>query len=45
MKIVNDFAFYFANFLVQNITSLDAGLDRKIYTAVDIDFSQSNSWI
>ena len=29
MKIVNDFACYFAIFLLLNITSLDAGLDGK----------------
>ena len=30
MKIVNDFAFQFATFSLQNITGLDAGLDGKI---------------
>ena len=30
MKIVNDFAFLFATFLIQTITGLDAGLDGKI---------------
>ena len=35
----------FNSFSPQNITDLDAGLDGKILTAVNIDFSQSNSWI
>ena len=30
MKTVNDFAFQFATFSLQNITGLDAGLDGKI---------------
>ena len=30
MKTVNDFAFYFSTFSLQNITGLDAGLDGKI---------------
>ena len=30
MKTVNDFVFQFATFSLQNITSLDAGLDGKI---------------
>ena len=30
MKTVNDFAFYFAAFSLQNISGLDAGLDGKI---------------
>ena len=49
MKTVNDFAFQFATFSLQNITGLDAGLDAgldgKILTAVNIYFSQSNSRI
>ena len=45
MKTVNDFAFQFATFSLQNITGLDAGLDGKIQTAVNIHFSQSNSCI
>ena len=43
MKIDNDFAFQFATFSLQNITGLNAGLDGKTLTAVNIDFSQSNS--
>ena len=35
----------FNSFSPQNITGLDAGLDGKILTAVNIDFNQSNSWI
>ena len=30
MKTVNDFAFQFATFSLQNISGLDAGLDGKI---------------
>ena len=30
MKIVNDLAFQFATFSLQNTTGLDAGLDGKI---------------
>ena len=30
---------------MQNKTGLDASLDKKIQTAVNIDFSQSNLWI
>ena len=36
MMTVNDFAFQFATFSVQNITCLDAGLDGKIQTAVNL---------
>ena len=43
MKTVNDFAFKFATFSLQNMTDLDAGLDGKIKTAVNIHFSQSSS--
>ena len=45
MKTVIGFAFQFATFSPQNISGLDAGLDGKIQTAVNIRFSQSNSWI
>ena len=45
LKTVNDFAFQFKTFSLQNITDLDAGLHGKIQTAVDIRFSQSNSRI
>ena len=41
MKTVNEFAFQFATFSLQNITSLDAGVDGKIKTAVNIRFNQS----
>ena len=45
MKTVNGFTFQFATFSLQNITGLDAGLDGKIQTTVNIRFSQSNSRI
>ena len=41
MKTVNDFAFYFTTFLLQNITGLDAGLeslDRGQYPFQPIKF-------
>ena len=41
--MVNIFVFWFATFSTQNETGLDASLDGKISTVVNIDFSQSNS--
>ena len=43
MQRINDSAFQFATFPLQNIIGLDAVLDGKILTAFNIDFSQSNS--
>ena len=38
MKIVNDFAFLFVNFSFQNVTGLDAGLDRGQYPFQPVKF-------
>lgn len=38
-RIVNNLAV----FSPKDVTGLDTGLDGKIYTALNIDFSQSNS--